>query len=662
MLLTPAGGYHGHYVHGRPAPFRVGAAVESFSPPAAGHAAGGDPSQCAGAAAFTGPRPFAFIEPFDDLNGNGHFDPGEPFLDCNNDGRWDGNLIGGGTGNPRFYDKVADPVDARAMVVSARGRTIAVEVVDQEGLFNTYQARIRDRVAADGYHLDGVFISATHDESAPDSLGLGGVTPLTSGVNQYWIDYMVAKSAKAIEQAYRALRPARIRYTEVLEPANVRQCWSSYPYVDDQHMPVLEAVDRRGRAIVTLVDVSQHVETLGFNTGSQRDPGAPYTLDQENAWESADWVHFFRTYVEASLGGVAIEMAGSVGSNESPEVYGATISRTPQQSIDADHPAACETLFRVGSQTDAAGKLHVPLGYDGETRAFGLDMAAPVAAALRAGEWHWSGSNQIWGERADICVPVSNVLLAAASGAGVFAERPGYNSDCSAALPVLANGTTSGMSAKSEVAAFRIGDGEFVSVPGEVFPFTFLRGFQGPDDMPDPTQPLTPWVMAHMQTPFRFIDGLAEDMLGYIFPAGNAVGIPTQSNPNPPSNDRFGCTHYDDSESASGQSGNIIGAALVKLLDARGGRARIVEGRYVLRGGALSRDPLGGPELKCSVDQVFKPAGPAFAVELATGKVVHPAAWMSLSGLPQRAPDRDTRGYFDRHGNRFWLEVFENVR
>jgi hypothetical protein len=34
---------------------------------------------------------------------------------------------------------------------------------------------------------------------------------------------------------------------------------------------------------------------------------------------------------------------------------------------------------------------------------------------------------------------------------------------------------------------------------------------------------------------------------------------------------------------------------------------------------------------------------------------------MSLSGLPQRHPDRDTRGYFDARGHRVWLDVFPNV-
>jgi|SRR5579884_145558 len=656
-LLTPAGGYHGPYVHGHAALFRAGAAVSDFSPPLRGHAPGGDPANCDPTSAFNGPRQFAFVEPYMDSNHNGHYDAGEPYADCNGDGRWDGNLLGGGGNTPRYFDKVADPVGARALVVSNGKRTIAVEVVDQEGLFNVYQQRIRSRVAADGYKLDGIFISATHDESAPDSLGLGGVTPATSGVNNYWVAYLVRQSALAIEQAYRAMRPAKIRYTEVLEPSNLRQCWSSYPFVDDQHMPVLQAVStgEHPHTIATLVSVSQHAETLGFNGGTPM-------LDAQNLWVSSDWIHFFRASLEHALGGVGIEMAGSVGSVESPEVYSQAISRTPQQFVDASHPAGCRTLFKVGSGTDAAGKLHVALGYDGETRAWGQDMAAPVISALKSGAYHWSTSNTIWGTRADICVPLQNVLFAAAATGGVFAQRPGYNSNCTTQFPVLPDGSTSGQSVKSQVAAFQIGSGEFLSVPGEVFPFTFLRGFQGPQDMPDPSQPLSPWLIPHMQAPFRFIDGLAEDMIGYIFPAGNAVGIPSTQNPNPSGTDRFGCGHSDDSESASAQSGNIIGAALVKILNGHGRTETVVSGRYVLPGGKLSRDPLGGPEIKCNVDNVFHAAGPARAVELASGRIVHPRAWMSLSGLPQRTPDRDTRGYFDSKWHRVWLDVWPNVK
>ena len=207
MLLTPAGGYHGHYHHGPAARFRAGAAVSNFTPPVFGQLGSHDPANCAHPAQYNGPRQFAFEEPYIDAQHDGHFDPGDPYIDCNHDGRWDGNLLGGGGNSPRYFDHVADPVTARATVVSNGHRTIAVEVVDQEGLFNIYQQRIRAKVRADGYRLSNIFISATHDESAPDSLGLGGVSQTTSGVNNYWVTYMVDQSARAIERAYRALTP-----------------------------------------------------------------------------------------------------------------------------------------------------------------------------------------------------------------------------------------------------------------------------------------------------------------------------------------------------------------------------------------------------------------------------------------------------------------------
>ena len=253
-------------------------------------------------------------------------------------------------------------------------------------------------------------------------------------------------------------------------------------------MPVLEAVTPSGRAIATLANVTQHAETLAFNGGTP-------ALDAQRNWISADWVGFFRRAVERRLGGVAIEMAGAVGSVESPEVYPRAISRVPQAEFDASHPAGCRTLFRAGGGPDLAGTGHVPLGYTGETKAFGAEMAAPVVAALRSGAYQLSRSNALWGERREICVPLDNALFKLGAALGVFAVRPGYDAACTHAAPVLANGSSAGQALRSEVAAFGIGDAEFISIPGEVFPFTVFRGFLGPQDMPN-AGPALPAVAA----------------------------------------------------------------------------------------------------------------------------------------------------------------------
>ncbi|HUY62972.1 MAG TPA: hypothetical protein VMV14_00470 [Acidimicrobiales bacterium] len=661
--------------------FEAGAAVGDFTPPPFGTPIDGkpDPADCiAGTpleAKFNGPRKFDFEEPYIDQNHLGHYTEGDPYVDCNHDGRWDGNYIGGGTNNPRYYSYVLDPVTARALAVkNTEGHTVVVEVLDQEGLFNVFQAQIRDQatalLAAQGKTVDNMFLSATHDEEAPDSLGLGGDTSVTSGVDQYWAAYMVEKSAEAIVAAVDNMTSAHLRFAEPLEPANLRQCWSSYPYVDDQLMPTLQAVSTGGQVIATLTSVSQHAETLGFNG-----------IAPESASLSADWPFWFRSHLEQTYGGVGIEMAGSVGSVETPQVFSALVNRVPEAHQGASHPAGCNTLFNApaGNPTPEA------LGYQNETKDLGIDLADAVIGSLGTTST-WSTTDTVWGERATICVPVKNVLFAAAGAAGVFADRSASVGGCRATLPAAPNGSTAGTEAQSEVAAYRIGDGEFMSVPGEVFPFTFLGSFLGPEDLQYPQYDMTPMLMAYMHAPYRFVDGLAEDMLGYIFPQGNAVGIPGQ---HPLDNefgttdqDRFGCGHSDDSESAGAKTGDIVGQALVQLLEQNGAAAgsttapeEIELGRYALPDGhggyTLSRDPLGNPEsLQCNANSTFVPnaAGPATAVWVAApngaagqGQVIVPAAWLSLSGRPQATPDRNTRGWIDAAGTHHWLDVFPDL-
>ena len=633
----------------RPARFDVGAAVASITPPAFGHVHN-DAANCTSTVpdpgAYSGPASSPSRSPTSTKRTRERSNRVIPTSTATATAAGTGSCSAAAGTTRGSASAVADAVTAHAIVVSNRHQTIAVEVLDQEGLFNVYQDRIRAKVAADGFRLDGIFISATHDESSPDTLGISGVSQTISGVDAYYVDFLVQQSARAIEDAYRRRRPAYIKYAEAIEPANLRQCFSSYPFVDDQLMPSLQAVATDGRVIATLGDVSQHAETLGFNP----DPA------QKN-WISSDWPHFFRSELEQRFGGVAIEMAGSVGSNETPQVFPGPISRTPQQFLDASHPAGCRTLFQPNGTP-------VPVGYGQETRTLGRQLGQSVGDALnRSGTW--SATDTLWGARETVCITLTNVLFHFGAALGVFAARPSYTNNCTVEIPPAANGVTTGTELQSDVAAFRIGDGEFASVPGEVFPFTFLRSFLGPQDMPNPQPALPPWVMPSMHTPYRFIDGLGEDMIGYIFPAGNGVGVPGEANSGSDV-DRFGCGHSDD-------SGVDVVAERKHRRDRTRRHPRPIRStpggrhRRTIRvaGGILSRDPQGLPaSLKCNTDTVFTATGPAVAVWMPHGNfasVVVPAAWMSLSGRLQRVPDRNTRGWIGRDGKRHWLDVFPEI-
>src|SRR4051812_32337538 len=87
------------------ADFQVGAAAVDVTPPLAGPGVVAPPP-CPGPAGSTGHQLLPLEEPYQDTNGNGRRDDGEPFQDCPvrrvdgtvapPDGRWDGIYLGGG--------------------------------------------------------------------------------------------------------------------------------------------------------------------------------------------------------------------------------------------------------------------------------------------------------------------------------------------------------------------------------------------------------------------------------------------------------------------------------------------------------------------------------------------------------------------------------------
>ena len=163
--------------------------------------------------------------------------------------------------------RVADPVGARAIVVSNGQRTIAVEVVDQEGLFNTSPGADPPARRRGGYQLDGVFISATHDESAPDTLGISGrrhdlerqrvLRGLPGGAVRPGDRAGLPRDApgvRSLRRSHGAGQPAPVL---VLVPLRGRPADAGAPGGRT------ERADDRDDG-----DVCQHAETLAFNSGT----------------------------------------------------------------------------------------------------------------------------------------------------------------------------------------------------------------------------------------------------------------------------------------------------------------------------------------------------------------------------------------------------------
>jgi len=646
--------------------FRVGAAAVEITPPLFGQ--GENPAACSGASNFSGPHLFSLEEPYTDTNGNGHYDQGEPFLDCPTpradgsvrppDGRWDGIYLGGGNNGNRLPTAVLDPLWARTIVVSDGHKTISITSVDNEGVFKEIWDRVRAKVAADGVvGIDEMVFSSTHDESAPDTIGISGPDELTSGTDPFYVEFLIERSARSVEDAFAGQRRATLRFGQI-HPDDLVPCWSSYPYTADEQIAVIQALDPKGRVIATLVNYGIHAEELGFSDDSQ-----------DRLHLSSDWHHFARMSLESRYGGMGMTMAGAVGSVEMPQVYPAPRDFTPMGVYSSSGNGGCRTIY-------ATDNTRVPYGYELSTRSRGERIAAWAEKALERS--HLSRSDVIDVRRKTFFIPLENLLFAAAAAFGVIPEKDAYLDGQK--LGRLPNGSLTPFVLPNQFVTdalwLRIGDAEFVNAPGEVFPYTYLRDFGGPSDqaVPDGAPP-PDWLLPRLSQPFRVIIGLGDDMIGYIFPKTNAVAVPTSIN-NTSDVDRFGCSHPDDGEAAAREAGDLVVAAVLSLLPESPSNDAIRTGRYVWRDGTLHRSPLGDGGQACQGPGntfVGAPGGAAtgiwilppgttqFAPHVGERITVESGGfwhWMDLVGRPQDSASTQTRGVISREGRRIWLDVF----
>ena len=122
-------------------PWRIGAAKVDITPPPFNAAQDlsdfpeTDPSRqtVCPRSTYNGKRLWRFEEPYRDSDNSGEFnyaDPsnsssaGDQWCDYNHNGRWDGIYLSGGTN--QLAKAVHDPIDARAIAFSNRGKTVVL--------------------------------------------------------------------------------------------------------------------------------------------------------------------------------------------------------------------------------------------------------------------------------------------------------------------------------------------------------------------------------------------------------------------------------------------------------------------------------------------------------------------------------------------------------
>ncbi|MCU1588160.1 MAG: hypothetical protein JWN31_1653, partial [Frankiales bacterium] len=453
--------------------FRAGAAVVDITPPPFDAAADATAFPLCPPTVFTGPRLFALQEPYVDLDGSGFFNYPEPFCDANTNGRYDGLYLSGAVDH--LARRVHDRVDARAFAVSSGSSTVVVVSVTAQGLFENYTRRMREAAKALRPGITDVLVSADHNESSPDSVGIygapnaGDVAGGRSGIDEYFMDYLVTRVATAAARAYDALRPATLHAEQVRLPASLSVNLShNFPTTDDQRRPaaidpkvgVLQARDRNGHAVFTVMSLAAHNQQIGHSDALSYDI-------------SGDWPGYFARELERRGGfGVPVFLVGDNGSIEDP----VTEPRVSQKA----HPE-CRS------------------GCYAQTQATGVGLAGVVAAAVRRLQPLRAGRVRL--RRTEFDVPLENNIFKAAAAAGLFGQRQTYIDGVPAGQ--------AGTDLRTSVSVIDLGpDLQLLANPGESFPALAVGSHWGIEDAGCPERANPPVPTWHARARYRFQVGL----------------------------------------------------------------------------------------------------------------------------------------------------------
>jgi hypothetical protein len=363
-----------------------------------------------------------------------------------------------GFGNNRVATGVHDDLWARCVALRAGARPVVICAVDLIGLFYDDVAQIRAGVAG-----ADVIVAATHVHQGPDTMGQWGPKQAVSGLDEAYNQHVIAETAAAAREALSRLEPARL-YPAAVTPPDVAAFYddSRPPVVHDPEIVSLVFRNRRGGAIATLVNWSNHPEALG----------------SRNTLITSDYVHFTREALEAAGFGTVVFVNGALGGMQSP--LGAKI-----QDPETGQPAP-QGSFRMAELVGRFAARHV------------------IESQKKAKPEQIS---KVEYREAMVRFPVSNPLFLMASKMGLFGGRK-----------PLQNGGT-----ESPVGYLRFSQGkravvEAALVPGELYPELSVGGAVCDPNADFPGVPVERPLKKMLKARYRMLIGLANDEIGYILP------------------------------------------------------------------------------------------------------------------------------------------------
>jgi len=405
------------------------------------------------------------FEPYTDQNGNLLYDPGEPFEDLDDDGELDSLYVGGfGARQPTG---VHDPLWARTVALELGGEIFTFTSVDTLGFSAGRMDAIRIKVWRRLLELDikcpteHMIFSSTHSHQTPDTIGIFGPADLLKGWDEDYLQLLVDQATESVVAAVESLEPAELVITSA-EAGEGYVIDLRVPDIIDPYVGILQARSPEGPVIATMIAIANHPEAV---FGS-------------NAEISSDFPHYLREKLEAEIGGTAVYFSSDLGMMQSPARIG-------------DHGFERARVIGEAYADKIMEALADPLPEKPEDLVpkFLIDT---VTVALGSEELRWAIDLNILEGYGDYLYESEDPPCAGSYGCF---DIP--------------------------IAMLRLGDLlTMITLPGEMTPELVIGGIYRPDDCtgPYPEAPAEPHLMAHIETPQRFLFGLANAEMGYIYP------------------------------------------------------------------------------------------------------------------------------------------------
>ncbi len=406
-----------------------------------------------------------------DTNADAKYFPkdGDTFIDGNDNGKFDPVWIAG-FGNARAANGIHDDLWARSMVIDDGRTRMAIVALDAIGLMNNEIIDIRNSIPEDAKVTYTIIVS-THTHEGPDLLGLWGKTPLKSGTDKKYMEFLKGRIVESISTAVKNMHPAILEISEDMSGATSLVVDTRMPEVFDSGLRTIRVINKEnGNTLGSMIAWADHPETLWG----------------KNLQITSDFPHYLREGVEkgvfngenqvkSGIGGISLYVNGAIGG----------LMTTPPGQGVKDPFTGQEFKDPTFEKAEAQGKQLALLALSAMENYVEKIDSAGISLVVRT-----------------ISLPIDNKFFKLGTMLGIFNR-----------------GTSGWMKMRTEISVFKFGPVSFATLPGEVYPEIINGKIEAPEGRDFPGDPVeVPPVRELMKGNYKFILGLANDEIGYIIP------------------------------------------------------------------------------------------------------------------------------------------------